>query len=101
QYAVSKWIGHSITVSGRHYANDVPDELFERAAGIDGDCANSAQQNAQQKAHETSRNAMKREPAAERVNGRSSRDFQSLRESAKNSRSREKWSRGDSNPRAG
>ena len=32
QYAVSKWIGHSITVSGRHYANDVPDELFDKAA---------------------------------------------------------------------
>lgn len=34
QYAVSKWIGHSITVSGRHYANDVPDELFRQAAGM-------------------------------------------------------------------
>jgi hypothetical protein len=33
QYAVSKWIGHSITVSGRHYANAVPDEIFDRAAG--------------------------------------------------------------------
>ena len=32
QYAVSKWIGHSILVSGRHYANSVPDELFDRAA---------------------------------------------------------------------
>jgi hypothetical protein len=34
QYAVSKWIGHSITVSGKHYANAVPDELFDRAAAI-------------------------------------------------------------------
>ena len=33
QFAVSKWIGHSITVSGKHYANMVPDELFERMAG--------------------------------------------------------------------
>jgi len=32
QYAVSKWIGHSITVSGRHYASAVVDELFDRAA---------------------------------------------------------------------
>jgi len=32
QYAVSKWIGHSITISGKHYANAVPDELFEKAA---------------------------------------------------------------------
>ncbi len=33
QYAVSKWIGHSIIVSGRHYVNDVPAELFEKASG--------------------------------------------------------------------
>jgi hypothetical protein len=32
QFAVSRWIGHSITVSGKHYANMVPDELFDRAA---------------------------------------------------------------------
>jgi hypothetical protein len=32
QFAVSRWIGHSITISGKHYANAVPDELFERAA---------------------------------------------------------------------
>jgi len=100
QYAVSKWIGHSITVSGRHYANDVPDELFERAAGIEGDGANSAQQNAQQKAHETSGNGVKRQPAADEVSGRNSRDFQSLRDSSTDSQSGEKWSRGDSNPRA-
>lgn len=34
QVAVSKRIGHRITVSGKHYANAVPDELFDRAAGI-------------------------------------------------------------------
>ncbi|MBX3363155.1 MAG: site-specific integrase [Phycisphaeraceae bacterium] len=34
QFAVSRWIGHSITISGRHYANAVPDELFERVSGI-------------------------------------------------------------------
>jgi integrase len=33
QFAVSKWIGHSLTVSGRHYANVVPDELFQRVSG--------------------------------------------------------------------
>jgi integrase len=32
QFAVSKWIGHSITVSGKHYANLVPEELFAKAA---------------------------------------------------------------------
>jgi integrase len=34
QFAVSKWIGHSITVSGKHYANAVPDELFDRVADL-------------------------------------------------------------------
>lgn len=32
QFAVSKWIGHSIVVSGWHYANAIPDELFARAS---------------------------------------------------------------------
>ena len=32
QYAVSYWIGHDIRVSGRYYLQ-VPDELFDRAAG--------------------------------------------------------------------
>ena len=34
QYVVSKWMGHSIIVSSRHYANDVPEELFTKAAGL-------------------------------------------------------------------
>lgn len=36
QFAVSKRIGHSIIVSGRHDANAVPDELFDKAAGKGG-----------------------------------------------------------------
>lgn len=32
QFAVSRWIGHSITVSGKHYANSVPDELYVAAS---------------------------------------------------------------------
>jgi len=32
QFAVSKWIGHGIVVSGKHYVNAVPDELFSKAA---------------------------------------------------------------------
>lgn len=54
QYAVSKWIGHSIVVSGRHYVNAVPDELYDRAARNE---PNSAQQNARLKVAETTRNA--------------------------------------------
>ena len=59
QYAVSKWIGHSITVSGRHYANNVPDELFAKAAGMSDEGNSTAQRHAQQKVHEQSRNNQK------------------------------------------
>jgi len=34
--APCRWVGHSITISGKHYANAVPDELFERARGLSG-----------------------------------------------------------------
>ena len=47
QYAVSKWIGYSITISGRHYANAEPDELFDKAAGRDAEHQNIAQRIAQ------------------------------------------------------
>lgn len=42
QYVVSRWIGHSIVVSGRHYANTVPDELFDKAAGSPHSAATSS-----------------------------------------------------------
>ena len=45
QYAVSKWIGHGIAVSGKHYTHgDVPAELFERAAEAESGAQNPAQQ---------------------------------------------------------
>jgi len=95
QYAVSRWIGHSITVSGRHYANAVPEELLDRAAGID----NSAQRNAQLKAHETPRNEKKHESASAAHSDDISRVDGSLRDISAQCESAEKWSRGESNPR--
>ena len=51
QYAVSLWIGHSITVSGKHYANAVPDEIFDAASGTGGaESGARAAQNAAQQA---------------------------------------------------
>ncbi len=47
QYAVSRWIGHSITVSGRHYANSIPDELYDRASGRKDEAQNPAQHGAE------------------------------------------------------
>ena len=43
QFAVSRWLGHSILVSGKHYANSVPDEFFERAMGGAHAAQNAAQ----------------------------------------------------------
>ena len=56
QYAVSYWIGHSITVSGKHYANSVPNEMFDKAARYG---SGEALHNPVQKMHETPRNDRK------------------------------------------
>jgi integrase len=53
QYAVSRWIGHSITVSGRHYVNSIPDELFAKVASGGGGEA------AQNSAHDTDKATQK------------------------------------------
>ena len=35
QAAVSQWIGHSLTTSGKHYVNGtLPDEVYDKAAGL-------------------------------------------------------------------
>lgn len=44
QFAVSKWLGHSTIVSGKHYANTVPEELFAKASGIEKAAQKAAQQ---------------------------------------------------------
>lgn len=94
QYAVSKWIGHSITVSGRHYANDVLDELFKQAAGTDG----QAQRKAQQKAHETGRNDPKQKATTGAADGRNSLGCENLRESSVSLLTTNTWRRGESKP---
>ena len=99
QYAVSKWIGHSITVSGRHYANDVPDELFAKASAWTSE--SDAQRHAQQKAHEDARNARKSKRAAEEVGSPSSGAFKDFHESSASPGRQSEWSRGESNPRTG
>ncbi len=95
QYAVSKWIGHSITVSGRHYANDVLDELSRKATGA----GSQAQRKAQQKAHETSRNDSKEDATTGVADGRNSLDCENLRESSTSLTTRKTWRRRESNPR--
>ncbi len=96
QYAVSKWIGHSITISGRHYANDVPDELFERAAKTH---APQAAQNAAQKLHERGGSGKKRKTAPAEAEGRNSSQFRNLRDISVSPELTSTWSRGELNPR--
>jgi hypothetical protein len=101
QFAVSRWIGHSITVSGKHYANEVPDELYaEAAGGVTDQAAVGAQRNAQQKPSETGGKRRKRQRAAGRAGGpRSGNDNDFTRILVSRCQQR-RWSRGDSNPRA-
>lgn len=78
QYAVSKWIGHSITISGKHYANAVPDELFDRAANVASATTPAcAQRQAQRKASET---AGKGRKSGNRANGGEAPNAADLRE---------------------
>ena len=100
QYAVSKWIGHSITVSGRHYANDVPDELFNQAVMLAGSqTISKAVHNPVQQPAEPGRNgSQRRRTAVERDLPNSAR-CENLRENAVSLNMASKWSRGESNPR--
>jgi len=103
QYAVSKWIGHSITVSGRHYANDVPDELFRQAAGVPGGDPNNdqsgAQRNAQRNRAMLGGNGRKRKTTAAQGDDRNSLGFKDFQESSVNPCPTMTWRRGESNPR--
>ncbi len=98
QYAVSKWIGHSITVSGKHYANDVPDELFVRAAGAG---KSEAVQNAVQYPAASARMASQGPRTVATQKAHKPSECEGLRDYATVCDEGEKWSRGESNPRAG
>ena len=97
QLAVSRRIGHSITISLKHYANAVPDELFERAAKTPATCA---QRQAQRKELDGAGNEQKQGGGTERAEARNSADFRDLRLVSASPRVSEEWSRGESNPRA-
>ena len=97
QYAVSKWIGHSITISGKHYANDVPVELLDRAAGV-GEL--QAVQNPVQHPAATGRKRSQEPDVGLDDETHNPAGRGALRELASCCGSGEEWSRGESNPRA-
>ena len=82
QFAVSQWIGHSITVSGKHYANNVPDELFDKAAAR---TPPEAAQNPAQQPAESPRQVPQSEEAAQGPASISIGDCNVLREIANSS----------------
>jgi len=93
QYAVSRWIGHSITVSGRHYANAIPASLYDQVA-------ERVTQKATQHPAETASIDEKAETATDQVAVPKSFDCQELQRASANCQIIEEWSRGESNPRA-
>lgn len=105
QYAVSKWIGHSITVSGRHYANAVPDELFDAAAAVGPDDPNIDQNGAQRRAQRTRAvlggNEQKAKTSAAEGSARISFGFHDLPTDTANYDHVRNWRRRESNPRPG
>ena len=98
QFTVSKWIGHSITVSGKHYANDVPDELLDQAAGV---VESEAVQNAVQHPSASARTASQSSKSGAPRKAHKPSTCDGLRDYASVCDEDKKWSRGESNPRAG
>ena len=104
QFACSCWLGHSISVSGKHYANRVPDELYAKVAGLDGGGATSsaqrqAQRAAQQNLHEPSRTEPKGEGGEFAGSAVTSGECDTLRDPSTQCELSAKGERGDSNPR--
>ena len=96
QYAVSKWIGHSIEVSGRHYTDGVPDELFARAAGYD---AGGMHQKVHQQGQDWPRIAPQDTPDAVTADSANAGPCGNLLECTTNQTTKRIWRRGESNPR--
>jgi hypothetical protein len=96
QYAVSRWIGHSITVSGKHYANAVPDELFDKASGTP-DPGKQAAQNQAQHAAEAPRTGSQEQGERDAQEANNPAGCGALRHDAISCD--DQWSRGELNPR--
>ena len=75
RHAESKWLGHSITVSRKHYANHVSDGLFDRAASGSAQAA----QKAAQQAAEMTRTGSQVERAVPAGVGKNGPNFQQMR----------------------
>ncbi len=99
QYAVSGWIGRSITVSGRHDANRIPDELSVKVFTdkvANGEAAQNAAQSAAESVVREQTSAAPAEPGVLRI----SIPVNGMRSESKEPENKAKWSRGELNPRA-
>ncbi|MCC5831183.1 MAG: tyrosine-type recombinase/integrase [Phycisphaeraceae bacterium] len=103
QFAVSRWIGHSMQISERHYANHVPDEIFDRATGVPDPAKaapkpSRALQNALQRVRAAGRSDANRDEQG--INRKSDKEllFEDLRPDARTFGPITDWSGGGSNP---
>jgi integrase len=101
-FAAAHWLGHSVGVSAKHYTTVVPDELFTKAA-----CLRAARNPAQQapeldgKGAQAARDASGDATGDNAKNSKKSTDFQQDALACASVTSDDnKWSRGESNPRA-
>ena len=92
-------MGHSMTVSDRHYANNVPGELFAEAVGLGDGAESSSHHHAHMKLYETAGNAQKQKRASGKAGSSKSSIGVNFPEISGISANHEKWSRGESNPR--
>ncbi len=99
QYALSRWIGHSVTVSGQHDANRIPDEPSAKVF-TDKVANGEAAQNAAQSAAESSVPERTSDAPAEASVSRMSIPVNGMRSESKEHENKAKWSRGELNPRA-
>ena len=95
---LSDWAQQHADELGKHYANDVPDELFDRIANTG---ETEAVQNPVQQPAEPARKLSQTANNESEQDDDNPVDCEALRSSATRCEQLGKWSRGESNPRAG
>lgn len=98
-FVAAKWLGHSPTVALRHYTTAVPDEMFHKATRHARRHENPAAQNPAQQASDSARNDTHRPGVETAGSAHNSGQSKDLRTGAEPSKTSNKWSRGESNPR--
>jgi len=101
-HVTARWLGHSTMVAARHYLT-VPDETYDRAAGLAPRTSDGAEPaaliHALMKPSESARNDRKQKTTAGGADGRNSAAFRDFPDSSVSPCQQKTWRRGESNPR--